>query len=42
MMLEVLHGFLVGFSGASGFESAEVAALTGFGVFFARVQPVLA
>jgi hypothetical protein len=41
-MLEVLHRSLVDFCGASGFESAKVTALSGFGIFFARIQPVFA
>jgi len=42
MMLKVLNRTLVGFGGFSCAERAEVAPTPGLGIFFARVQPVLA
>ena len=42
MMLEVLHGFLVGLGCPSGGKGSEIAALSGLGIFLPRVQTILA
>jgi hypothetical protein len=41
MMLEVLNRSLVRLRRASGFESAQIAALAGFWILLSRVQPVV-
>jgi hypothetical protein len=40
-MLEVLHRALVFFRGSFAFEGAEIAALSGFWILLAGIQPVL-
>jgi hypothetical protein len=42
MPLEILHGALVPFRRRARFEGAEIAALAGFGIHFAGIEPVLA
>jgi hypothetical protein len=41
MPLEILHGAFVLFSSGARFESTEIAALAGFRIHFARIQPIL-
>src|SRR6266566_5446252 len=40
MPLEILHRALVLFRGRSGFEGAEIAALAGFRIDLARIEPI--